>query len=82
MNNDLNFETDVVMFATGHEPYVDGRGLETVDVELNERGKIVVNGESRTRVELISAVGDVSDQINLTLVAILDGRGLRPGRVP
>jgi glutathione reductase (NADPH) len=73
LNNNLTFETDVVMFATGREPYVEGLGLDTVGVKLNERGAIAVDGQSRTSVESIWAVGDVTDRINLTPVAIREG---------
>lgn len=73
LNNDLTFETDVVMFATGREPYVEGLGLDTVGVKLNDRGAIAVDGQSRTSVESIWAVGDVTDRINLTPVAIREG---------
>lgn len=73
LNNDLTFETDAVMFATGREPYVEGLGLEAAGVKLNERGAIAVDKQSRTNVDSIWAVGDVTDRINLTPVAIREG---------
>ncbi|CAN5446508.1 glutathione-disulfide reductase [soil metagenome] len=73
LSNDLTFETDVVMFATGRDPYVEGLGLETVGVTLNERGAIVVDAFSKTTADNIWAVGDVTDRINLTPVAIREG---------
>lgn len=72
-NNELTFETDVVMFATGRDPYVAGLGLEKVGVQLNDRGAIVVDEHSKTNVDNIWAVGDVTDRINLTPVAIREG---------
>jgi glutathione reductase (NADPH) len=72
-NNELTFETDLVMFATGREPYVAGLGLENAGVTLNERGAIAVDEQSRTNVDNIWAVGDVTDRINLTPVAIREG---------
>ncbi len=66
-------ETDVVMFATGREPYTAGLGLEAAGVALNERGAVIVDQFSRTNVENIWAVGDVTDRINLTPVAIREG---------
>jgi len=66
-------ETDVVMFATGREPYTAGLGLEGAGVALNERGAVIVDEFSRTNVENIWAVGDVTDRINLTPVAIREG---------
>ena len=66
-------ETDVVMFATGRRPYVDGLGLENAGVKLNDAGAIAVDRFSKTNVENIWAVGDVTDRINLTPVAIREG---------
>ncbi|WP_419320989.1 glutathione-disulfide reductase [Caulobacter sp. ErkDOM-E] len=73
LSNDLTFETDAVMFATGREPYVEGLGLDKVGVKLNERGAIAVDKHSKTSVDGIWAVGDVTDRINLTPVAIREG---------
>ena len=73
LSNDLTFETDAVMFATGREPYVEGLGLDKAGVKLNERGAIAVDKHSRTNVDSIWAVGDVTDRINLTPVAIREG---------
>jgi glutathione reductase (NADPH) len=66
-------ESDVVLFATGREPYTAGLGLETAGVALNERGAVAVDAFSRTNVSNIWAVGDVTDRINLTPVAIREG---------
>ena len=66
-------ETDLVMFATGRRPYVEGLGLETAGVKLNEAGAVAVDKFSKTNVDNIWAVGDVTDRINLTPVAIREG---------
>ena len=66
-------ETDVVMHATGREPYTAGLGLEAAGVALNERGAVIVDTYSKTNVDNIWAVGDVTDRINLTPVAIREG---------
>jgi glutathione reductase (NADPH) len=66
-------ETDVVMYATGRDPYTDGLGLEAAGVALNEKGAVVVDAYSKTNVDNIWAVGDVTDRINLTPVAIREG---------
>lgn len=73
LSNDLTFETETVMFATGREPYVEGLGLEKAGVKLNERSAIAVDDYSKTNVPSIWAVGDVTDRINLTPVAIREG---------
>ena len=65
--------SDAVMFATGREPYVEGLGLETAGVAVSEAGAIVVDDYSRTSVPHIWAVGDVTDRVNLTPVAIREG---------
>lgn len=68
--NGMAIETDVVMFATGRAPYVAGLGLETAGVELNDQGAIKVDGFSKTTADNIWAIGDVTDRMNLTPVAI------------
>jgi glutathione reductase (NADPH) len=73
MTNGMRLTTDQVMFATGREPYVEGLGLEAAGVKLNERGAIAVDDWSKTNVPHIWAVGDVTDRINLTPVAIREG---------
>ncbi len=70
MTNGHDIVTDQVMFATGRKPHVVGLGLETAGVKLSETGAVAVDDYSRTNVENIWAVGDVTDRINLTPVAI------------
>ena len=64
---------DKVMFATGRRPNVKGIGLEVAGVKLDQRGAIAVNDYSQTNVPHIYAVGDVTDRIALTPVAIREG---------
>ncbi len=66
-------EFDVVFFATGRAPNTAGLGLDKAGVELGERGEIKVDAGSRTNVPHIYAVGDVTDRVNLTPVAIREG---------
>ncbi len=73
LNNGMTFTTEQVMFATGREPYVEGLGLENAGVELNARGAVKVDAFSKTNVDSIWAVGDVTDRMNLTPVAIREG---------
>jgi glutathione reductase (NADPH) len=79
---------DLLMFATGRRPNTKGIGLEEVGVALNEKGAIIVDQDSRSAVESIFAVGDVTDRIQLTPVAIREGQafadsqfGNKPTRV-
>jgi glutathione reductase (NADPH) len=73
LSNGHEIETDIVMYCTGRAPHTKGLGLETAGVEINNRGAVVVDAYSRSSVENIWAVGDVTDRINLTPVAIREG---------
>ncbi len=73
LTNGMTLENDVVMMAVGRKPYVAGLGLEAAGVALNENGAIVVDEYSHTNVDNIWAIGDVTDRINLTPVAIREG---------
>ncbi|MFT5066904.1 MAG: glutathione reductase (NADPH) [Yoonia sp.] len=64
---------DQVMFATGRHANTDGLGLEEIGVKLGRGGEIVVDDYSQTAVPSIYAVGDVTDRVNLTPVAIREG---------
>jgi len=64
---------DEVMFATGRAPNTDDLGLEGLGVELGRKGQVVVDEYSQTGVPSIYAIGDVTDRVNLTPVAIREG---------
>ena len=66
-------EVDQVMFATGRVPNTRGLGLADVGVELDRKGAVVVDPYSYSTVASIHAIGDVTDRINLTPVAIHEG---------
>lgn len=66
-------ESDQVMFAIGRKPKTGGMGLEKAGVELGSRGEIKVNPQSQTNIHNIYAVGDVTDRLSLTPVAIREG---------
>tara|TARA_R110000772_G_scaffold37859_10_gene89691 strand:+ start:2699 stop:4045 length:1347 start_codon:yes stop_codon:yes gene_type:complete len=65
---------DVVLAATGRRPKIDGLGLENAGVEIDDKGAIKVDEYSRTNVDSIYAVGDVTDRVQLTPVAIREGQ--------
>jgi glutathione reductase (NADPH) len=73
---DIEHEAEVVMWATGRRPNTRGLGLAEVGVALDERGSIIVDEWSRTSVPGIFAVGDATTRVNLTPVAIADGRAM------
>ncbi|THD84589.1 glutathione-disulfide reductase [Aliigemmobacter aestuarii] len=66
-------EFDLVLYATGRRPNSAGLGLEALGVALGRNGEIIVDDYSQTAVPSIYAVGDVTDRINLTPVAIREG---------
>jgi len=66
-------EADLILNATGRQPLTRDLGLENAGVELNAKGAVVVDPYSRSSVESIWAVGDVTDRINLTPVALAEG---------
>lgn len=65
---------DVVLVATGRRPKTDGLGLETVGITLGQRGEIPVDDTAKTACDSIYAVGDVTDRVQLTPVAIREGQ--------
>lgn len=63
-----------VLFATGRSPNVAGLGLEEIGVQLGDNGAIRVDDQMQTTAPNIYAIGDVTDRVNLTPVAIHEGR--------
>jgi glutathione reductase (NADPH) len=70
LSDGTTLEADVVMAATGRRPNVKNLGLDAAGVKLNSAGAVEVDAYSRTSQANIYAVGDVTDRINLTPVAI------------
>ncbi|MBA2124864.1 glutathione-disulfide reductase [Hyphomicrobium methylovorum] len=66
-------EADAIMFAIGRSPNTASLGLETVGVKLDRQGAVVVEADSQTSVPSIYAVGDVTNRVALTPVAIREG---------
>ena len=69
-----DIEADAVLFATGRMPNVEGLGLDTAGVKLGDKGEVAVDTHSRTSVQSIFAIGDVTDRVQLTPVAIREGQ--------
>ena len=65
--------TDLVLYATGRRPHVEGLGLERAGVALTDNGAVAVDDRFRTNVANIYAIGDVIDRMQLTPVAIAEG---------
>ncbi len=66
-------EVDCVLFATGRAPHTAGLGLEAAGVVLNESGAIKVDAKFRSNVPSINAIGDCTDTLALTPVALAEG---------
>lgn len=68
--------TDLVMYATGRTPNSTGFGLDRLGIELDDESAIKVNDDYQTNVPSIYALGDVTNRVNLTPVAIAEGMAL------
>ena len=76
LDNGESLETDQVLYAIGRKPLTEDLGLENVNIETDEIGAIKVNESYQTSVANIYAVGDVTNRINLTPVALNEGHVL------
>jgi glutathione reductase (NADPH) len=70
LSNGMRIEADEIMFAIGREPNTEGLGLRETGLTLTARGAVAVDAFSRSNVDSVYAVGDVTDRANLTPVAI------------
>ena len=73
LSNDKTIDTDLVFWAVGRVPHTKGLGLEKAGVEVTPSGAVIVDEYSKTSADNIWAVGDVTDRVNLTPVAIREG---------
>ena len=69
-----DIDADQLLIAVGRQPNTDGLGCEDAGVELGERGAVKVDAQNRTSVDSIFAIGDVTDRVQLTPVAIREGQ--------
>ena len=69
-----DIDADQLLIAVGRQPNTDGLGCEDAGVELGERGAVKVDAHNRTSVDSIFAIGDVTDRVQLTPVAIREGQ--------
>jgi glutathione reductase (NADPH) len=74
MANHDDIAVDCVLFATGRVPNTEGLGLDKAGVTLGDKGEVGVDRFSKTNVDHIYAVGDVTDRVQLTPVAIREGQ--------
>jgi glutathione reductase (NADPH) len=64
---------DQILYATGRKPKTEGIGIESLGIKLDKAAAIVVNDEYQTNIPSIYAVGDVTNRVNLTPVALAEG---------
>ena len=76
LNDGGTLECDLVMYATGRKPLTANLGIESCGVALDRSGAIMVDKNYRTNVDSIYAIGDVTDRVNLTPVALAEGMAL------
>jgi glutathione reductase (NADPH) len=74
LENDDELQCDVLMFATGRIPNTRGLGLESAGVEIDKDGAVRVDADNRSTCPSIYAVGDVTNRVQLTPVAIREGQ--------
>jgi glutathione reductase (NADPH) len=67
-------EADAVMFAIGRQPNTEGLGLESAGVEVDDKGAIMVDADNKSSCDSVYAVGDVTNRVQLTPVAIREGQ--------
>ncbi len=73
LSNGNHIDTDLIFWAVGRKPSTSGLGLEKAGVETDGNGAVKVNDQSQSSVPNIFAVGDVTDRVNLTPIAIREG---------
>lgn len=76
LHDGTTLESDLVLYATGRRPLSADLGLEQCGVLRNAAGAIIVDANYRTNVSSIYALGDVTDRVNLTPVALAEGMAL------
>ena len=73
ISNNTTLESELVMGATGRSPNTQDLGLENIGLELGKNGEVLVNKYNQSNIPSIYAIGDVTNKINLTPVAIAEG---------
>jgi glutathione reductase (NADPH) len=81
-------EADILMYAVGRQPNTEDLGLDNAGVEIDDKGAVKVDADNRSSCDSIYAVGDVTNRVQLTPVAIREGQafadtifGNKPTRV-
>ena len=75
-DSEHTLDADVVLLATGRRPFVDGLGLSDLGIRMTERGQIATDGQFRTSIEGVHAIGDAIEGPMLAHKAMDDGHAL------
>jgi glutathione reductase (NADPH) len=73
LTDESTLHADQVLYATGRKPKTEGMGIESPGIALDKNAAIVVNDQYQTNIQSIYAVGDVTNRVNLTPVALAEG---------
>jgi glutathione reductase (NADPH) len=76
LNEGATIEADKILYATGRVPNTAALGLERTGVQMKDSGAVVVDDYSKTNVDSIYAIGDCTNRMQLTPVAIAEGRAV------
>jgi glutathione reductase (NADPH) len=76
LNEGATIEADQILYATGRVPNTASLGLEETGVQIKDGGAVIVDDYSKTNVDSIYAIGDCTDRMMLTPVAIAEGRAV------
>ena len=76
LSDGRTLEVDCVLYAIGRKPITAGLGLEQAGVKLDSAGAVIVDDNYRSSVPSIYAIGDVTNRVNLTPVALAEGHAL------
>jgi glutathione reductase (NADPH) len=76
LNGDATIEAGQILYATGRVPNTNSLGLDNADVQIKPGGAVVVDDYSKTNIDSIYAIGDCTDRMMLTPVAIAEGRAV------
>jgi glutathione reductase (NADPH) len=79
LTDDQRRMAHLIMYATGRKPNTSGIGLEEIGVDLNQKGAVIINDCYQSSVSSIYAIGDVTDRVQLTPVALAEGMALAKG---
>lgn len=73
LDNQTELNVDTIMYAIGRHPRIEGLGIDKLNIDTQKNGAIIVDSNYQTSIKGIYAIGDVTDRVNLTPVALAEG---------